>query len=134
MKLLQELKTMHEGQVKDAIMDIIDKAITRVDTSGMSYDQAVRKIAQKAHELDVQEILSGMPASELIAMVKAQFEPEDMEAVREEAENGNTTIIAKADEFTVQLDGDDEMVHLLDGEKNIRVSMPLVIWKQLCRQ
>ena len=39
-------------------------------------------------------------------------------------------VIARADEFTVVLD-DDEYVHLLDGEGNVRVSMPHDIWEQL---
>lgn len=41
-------------------------------------------------------------------------------------------LISHADEFRVEMDK-DEQVHLLDGEGKIRVSMPLVIWKQLCR-
>jgi hypothetical protein len=41
-------------------------------------------------------------------------------------------LISRADEFRVEMDK-DEQVHLLDGEGTIRVSMPLVIWKQLCR-
>ena len=41
-------------------------------------------------------------------------------------------VIAKADEFKVEVDA-DEQVHLLDGENSVRVSMPLMIWKQLAR-
>jgi hypothetical protein len=39
-------------------------------------------------------------------------------------------LIAHADEFKVELD-DDGLVHLLDGEETIRVSMPIDIWKRM---
>lgn len=43
-------------------------------------------------------------------------------------------VIAKADEFKVEFDETTEQVDLMDGTGTVRVSMPLVIWKQLCRQ
>ncbi len=53
-------------------------------------------------------------------------------AIKEEEDSEFPKVIAKADEFRVELDG-DEQVHLLDGEDTVRVSMPYVIWKQLTR-
>ena len=51
----------------------------------------------------------------------------------EEDKPAEPKVIAKADQYKVELD-DDEQVHLMDGEETILVSMPLVIWKQLMRQ
>ena len=48
-------------------------------------------------------------------------------------EKPNTVILSKADEFKIELEKDSEQVNLIDGEGTIRVSMPLVIWKQLSR-
>lgn len=42
-------------------------------------------------------------------------------------------VIAKADQYKVELD-EDEQIHLLDGEGTVLVSMPEVIWNQLKRQ
>jgi hypothetical protein len=39
-------------------------------------------------------------------------------------------LIARADEFKVELD-EDGLVHLLDGEETVRVSMPIDIWKRM---
>jgi hypothetical protein len=39
-------------------------------------------------------------------------------------------LLAQSDEFKVELD-DDGMVHVLDGEGTIRVSMPVNIWKRM---
>jgi hypothetical protein len=41
-------------------------------------------------------------------------------------------VIAKADEFKVIL-GADEQVQLINRNKDVLVSMPLVIWQQLTR-
>jgi hypothetical protein len=41
--------------------------------------------------------------------------------------------IAGTDEFSVEHDSDD-MVHLLDGERTIRVTMPYRDWVELCKQ
>jgi hypothetical protein len=39
-------------------------------------------------------------------------------------------LIARTDEFKVELD-EDGLVHLLDGEETVRVSMPIDIWKRM---
>lgn len=50
-----------------------------------------------------------------------------------EENDGNwPKLLSQADEFRVEID-ENEQVHLLDGEQTVRVSMPYVIWKQLCR-
>jgi hypothetical protein len=65
--------------------------------------------------------------------VQYMFDPDDLSEA-EDADVKPKKIIAKADEFRVEFDEDTENVDLIDGEGTIRVSMPLVIWKQLCRQ
>jgi hypothetical protein len=44
-----------------------------------------------------------------------------------------TTELAGSDEFTVEHDSDD-MVHILDGERSIRCTMPYHVWLDLCRE
>jgi len=44
-----------------------------------------------------------------------------------------TTELASSDEFSVEHDSDD-MVHLLDGERSIRVTMPYHVWLDLCQE
>ena len=44
-----------------------------------------------------------------------------------------TEEIASSDEYSVEHDSDDS-VHLLDGERSIRVSMPYHIWLDLCQE
>jgi hypothetical protein len=44
-----------------------------------------------------------------------------------------TQHLAGTDEFSVEHDSDD-MVHLLDGERTIRVTMPYHDWVELCKQ
>lgn len=41
-------------------------------------------------------------------------------------------VLARSDEFQVEVDGDD--VLLLDGEQVVRVTMPRDIWMDLCKQ
>jgi len=43
-------------------------------------------------------------------------------------------IMAKSDEFTVEVDGDSEMIDIRDGEGSIRVTMPRDVWIDLCKQ
>jgi hypothetical protein len=45
----------------------------------------------------------------------------------------STEELASADEFAVEHDSDD-IVHLLDGEHSIRVTMPYQIWLELCQE
>lgn len=126
MKFLQELKSLHEGAVKGALADAIAATIERLPVALLKqpYEEVVRQIAQK-----VQEKNPGVDIDLLMDMVKTQFEPDDLT----ESSDGNwPKLIAHADEFRVEMD-EDEQVHILDGEGAVRVSMPLVIWKQLCR-
>lgn len=72
--------------------------------------------------------------------VKANLQEDDFAQQTQDAptagdtddKDGGPKVIAKADEYRVELD-DDEQVHLLNGHSRILVSMPLVVWKQLCR-
>lgn len=41
-----------------------------------------------------------------------------------------TVVVAKCDEFTVERDG--LLVHILDGEGTIRLTMPALTWYALC--
>jgi hypothetical protein len=49
------------------------------------------------------------------------------------AEPAGPQVIAKAGDFKVQL-GKNEQVQIIDGKGSIRLSMPMVIWKELTRQ
>lgn len=56
--------------------------------------------------------------------------------IEDEANKAESTekVIAKADEFKVILNTETEQVNILDGEKTVRLTMPLIVWKQLTRQ
>lgn len=135
--LLKELLHLQEGRVKEALMSIIDDAIknTKLTNNG-SYEDAVKEIVKYARFNDYNDVTAGCSDAELETYVKDGFTKDEHAGLNEDAEQDEPTkpkIIAKADEFRVELD-DEEQVHLIDGEETIRVSMPLVIWKELKRQ
>ena len=198
MKLLKELATLREGAMKEKMVDMIELAIKQVDTTNLSYDEAIAKIIAKLFAMDDHDLFTGWHHEDLRDMIEPYLDEEDFvkegvfksikrglkgwgmfdkdgpkELVKrnkahdletakllrmsldnapvgspaalqrkvldrrlkeDEAEDAaeEPKVIAKADEFRVELDA-DEQVSLIDGEGTVRVSMPLVIWKQLCR-
>lgn len=137
MKLIQELSGLSsnllEGRAKDAIMDLIDRAISATTVSGMSYKDAVEAIAKTVHQMDDHELAGDH--NMLVDMIKAHFDEEDLrEDMQDGAEQTGPREIAKADEFKIMYHDAEESIDLVDGEGTIRVSMPMVVWKQLTRQ
>lgn len=131
MKLIQELWQVTEGRMKEVLIDLIDRAIDKVDTYDMEYEAACKEIAKKVHEME--RFGAEVDNDFLMSLIKDIYsEADHKDVVKEDEESVEQKVIAKADEFTLMLD-EDEQVHLLDGEKTVRVSMPLVIWKQLTR-
>lgn len=51
---------------------------------------------------------------------------------RGSSSHDDAPVLASADEFQVEVDGDD--VVLLDGEQTVRLTMPRHVWMDLCRQ
>lgn len=137
MKLLQELSTLSEGRVKEEIMRLVDEALLQFNFHNKTHEEAVKGLIKRIKERDRKGLVAGMSDKEIEEYIDA-LEPEgwrdDNEIV--EAEDPEDTnfpkLIAHADEFRVELD-EDEQVNLLDGEGTVRVTMPLVIWKQLTR-
>lgn len=132
MKLIQELSQVTEGRMKEVLIDLIDRAIDKVDTYDMEYEAACKEIAKKVHEME--KFGAEVDNDFLMSLIKDMYsEADHKDVVKEDEEDDDEDkVIAKADEFTLMLDA-DEQVHLLDGEKTVRVSMPLIIWKQLTR-
>lgn len=134
--LLKELLHLQEGRVKEVLMSIIDDAIKNTKIGDGSYEDAVKKIVKFARQNDNQDVTAGCSDAELETYVKDGFTKDEHAGLNEDAEQeelAKPKIIAKAGEFRIELD-DEEQVHLIDGEETIRVSMPLVIWKELKRQ
>lgn len=83
MSLLRELlntfndRTVSEGGMKDAIMDLIDTCISLTDTTGMSYPEAVAAIAKTIRNHG-STLLDGASDSEVTDHIKSQFGPEDL--------------------------------------------------------
>ena len=151
---LLQIKTLKEGQMKNAIMDTVEDHVRNADIpAGTSYARAVQLIVKAIQNTDT--IASECPAAELTDYVKDYMSPEEFKELHEDTfdqgeEGGEqhqeyhpddeqheepqkeTKIIGKADEFKVELDG-DEQVHITDGEGTVRLSMPFMIWKQLTR-
>jgi hypothetical protein len=129
MKLIQELSSLFEGALKDSIIDAVDAAMDKLNMYDFeSYEAAIKGIMAEVNKhIDADQ-------DSLESMVRGMYTEEDHEeALKEDSGDSEwPKVIAKADEFRVELD-EDEQVHLKDGEGNIRVSMPLVIWKQLSR-
>lgn len=82
-------------------------------------------------ETDMKDLVLKHPEL-LKGVAKAAFSKFLSGRVSESSDGNWPKLIAHADEFRVEMD-EDEQVHILDGEGAVRVSMPLVIWKQLCR-
>lgn len=130
---MQELLQLNEGAFKRAIEEVIENAINHAPIGKASYETAVRIMVDFAKKNDYRNVLAGCSDEEIEDNIKAFFPKEDHIEINEEEDSGDwPKIIAKADEFRVEVDA-DEQVHLLDGEDTVRVSMPLVIWKQLAR-
>jgi hypothetical protein len=73
--LLKELLTLKESRSKEYLENVIDKAIKLVDAKGMTYEDAVDAIADKAKEIaapDEQILDTDM----LIDMIKAVYDDE----------------------------------------------------------
>ena len=133
--LMKELLQINEGAMKRAIEDVIEYAVNHAPIGKCSYEAAITKMVEFAKKRDHNEVLAGSSNEEIADYIRSYYPQEEhdpvLEAAEEESEWPKT--IAKADEFKVQID-EDEQVSLLDGEESVRVTMPLVIWKRLCRQ
>ena len=159
MNLLRELNSLREAAMKDAIMAAIDQAIekTKEDRKHCNFEGAIEKIVAMVRKMDNHDS-SKMSDEALYDLVCSQYDEDmhehniQMEAAftdDEPLDSGDVTtpapsttppeptptetkVIAHAAEFKVELDP-DEQVHLVDGQGSVRVSMPLVIWRQLSR-
>lgn len=131
MKLIKELSLVTEGRMKEALIDLIDRAMDKVDAVNMSYEQACKKIADKVREME--HFQADIDDEFLMSLIKDMYsEADHKEIMKEEEKDEDSEVIAKADEFKVILDS-NEQVHLINGKQTVLVSMPLVIWKQLSR-
>lgn len=130
---MQELFQLNEGAMKRAIEDVIEYAVNHAPIGKRSYEDAVKIMVDFAKKRDHQNVLSGSSDAEIAGYIK-DFYPKTEHVMEAEEEDGEwPKTIAKADEYKIELD-EDEQVSLLDGEGTVKVTMPLVIWKQLCRQ
>ena len=105
MKLLKELSSLHEGGTKRAMEDAIEKAISSTDVTGLSYEQAVKKLASRAQDL------CSIPGSEedFASQISDVYDREDHEAVKEDVEQITEAAEAKtryetSDEFDADMD------------------------------
>lgn len=132
--MLKELLLLKEGQMKRAIEDLIEYAVNHAPIGTASYDMALKIIARFAKQNDDDSVVVGIPNDELVELIKPFFSKADhVDHIKEDVSDSEfPKVIAKADEFRVELDEDDQ-VHLLDGADKVTVSMPFVIWKQLTR-
>lgn len=129
MSFLRELNLIHEASVKSDLENKIQGVIDRLPLAvlGYSYDDAVEEIARK-----VKQKSGPIDHDILVDMIKTMFEPDDLTEA-EQTDSNWPKLIAHADEFRVEMD-ENEQISLLDGEGTVRVTMPFIIWKQLCRQ
>lgn len=129
---IKQLLALKEGQVKNQMSDIVEDAISEVDVSGLDYKAAVAKIAAYVIQHDRNELFAGR-LKDAIEFVSGMYSQRDHSTIREAEESEFPKKIAKAGDFIVQLD-EDEQVSVLDDAGAIKLQMPLVIWKQLTRQ
>jgi hypothetical protein len=123
-----------EGAMKDALMDLIEYAVNHAPIGKASYPLALHIIAKFARENDPENILSGCSDEDLKEYITDAFSEAYHSSINEGEEKPEfPKVIAKADEFRVELDEKDD-VAILDGEEKIRLTMPLVVWKSLIRQ
>lgn len=201
MKMLQELAALREGMMKNAMMDVIEKAVARTPIAHKSYADAVAAIVKYARAHDNSDILAGSGDEELSEYVMAEFSEDDYHHVNEEqidelsiatladygkkanlsrdvatknakmtgtvdqktinkmdnraaftmrarnkvmaatpqpsnedhtADGNYPKLIAQSGEYRVELD-EDGIVHILDGEHVIRLSMPASDWDELSK-
>lgn len=141
MKLLQELLTLNEGQLKDKIIDLIYRAMDLTDTDSLDGDKAASRIITKLREIDTRDLTGGMEDEELIAMVKpflgedVNEEGEETAADQEEVEPKILSTAAGSNgvKYTVVLDPTSEQVQVVDNTHKVYLQVPLVIWQQLAR-
>ena len=161
---LKEAELMREGAVKDLHTDLLDAIIDEfncddnmagriadwlIDNKDDSkvdeflYDHYQNEMpygTMKARDGDPQNWIADHMertfAKQLRPIWKASAPVREAEEDAPAGEQGDPNfpkLIAHADEYRVEMD-EDEQVSLLDGEGTIRVTMPLVVWKNLCRQ
>lgn len=127
--LVDMVKTQFEP---DDLDESVSSEWEDLDAEDM-YDYAVQNLS--GSDLDALDVeLRGLHLEDVADHEEAiQIMSKFLHANLSEAADGNwPKLIAHADEFRVEMD-EDEQVHILDGEGAVRVSMPLIIWKQLCR-
>ena len=130
--LIKQLMALNEGQVKNQMSDIVEQAIIEVDVSGLSYTAAIAKIAAYVIKHDNSELFGGN-AREAADFVKGMYSAQEHSTIKEEEDSEFPKKIAKAGDFIVELD-EDEQVRVLGGSGEVKLQMPLMIWKQLTRQ
>jgi hypothetical protein len=152
MKLLQELQSLREGAMKEALMELIEKAIEDTDTVGKGYVQAVKAIIHKTREIDSDGLVKSLSDEELAEYIRDQFDEEDLKEeaygddsatqqsqqpqnelpTNHEFKKPEPKVIGKAGNFSVTVD-EEEQIHVLDGDQE-KLTMPYVLWTQLVRQ
>jgi hypothetical protein len=141
MKLLQELLTLNEGQLKDKIIDLIYRAMDLTDTDSLDGDKAATRIITKLREIDTRDLTGGMEDEELIAMVKPflgedvneEGEEDSVEQDEVEPKILSTAAGANGVKYMVVLDPTSEQVQVVDNTHKVYLQVPLVIWQQLAR-
>lgn len=87
MNLLKELTSLNEAAVKDAMMAMIDKAISQAKVKDLSYDEAVSAIGKLFRKLDAHKMASKMSDEALEDMIMADYDEQQHDKMNEAWEN-----------------------------------------------
>ena len=80
-----------------------------------------------------QQTQGGMPQGSATAQQGPEGSEKETPPPNSEPSKEEPKVIAKAGDYKVQL-GDNEQVSIVDSKGSIRLTMPLVNWKELTRQ
>ena len=141
MKLIQELLQLNEGRMKDAIMDLIDRAIDAMpanEKKNLKDDPA--ELIPTIRKMDNNELVAGIGDQELVDMIDAMIGEsilEDEGAV--DQEDMKPKILAKSASvkgvtYMVVMDPASEEVQIVDSSHKVYLQVPFIIWQQLSRQ
>lgn len=140
MKLLQDLLSLNEGAMKEAIIALIERAMSHVHSNTGNMDNDIATIVSQVRRLDNRDLTAGSSDEELGEMVKSMLDESDYkmdEAVGGDEEEKMQILSSAAGahgvKYSVVLKPSAELVQVVDNADRVYLEVPLVIWQQLSR-
>lgn len=135
MSLLKELHSLSSDSTRAKVVSMFLNNMKKADLSHLKSDEAMEKVLNHVRAQDKDGVLKRLSDEALEQLIRVHLEP-TLEAEEtpdvDSSEEDEPRLLVKAGDFKVMV-FPNELVKIMDNADNVRLEMPLVIWKQLSR-